>query len=393
MDFRLGERSDEFRAEVAAFLDEHLTDEIIERVDATGTVHDWGFHRALAEQGWLAAAWPEAYGGQGRDPFEMAVFGQEAARRHAPMDGLATTMMVARTLLHVGTEEQKRAIVPRAVRGEILICLGYSEPDAGSDVAAARTRAVRDGDEWVITGQKMFTTLAHESEYVFLLTRTNPDVPKHQGLTMFLVPLDSPGIEIHPVHTLGGERTNITFYNDVRVPDRGRVGDVDGGWNVMTVALTFERSGGGGWETRRVLDHCIEWARTTRRPDGRRVIDDPVVRERLARVATECEVARLLGLRTSWVAHRGDLPGVEGSMSKLFASEAFQRACSDLLDLVGPEGLRRHGEPDAPADGWIEHAYRHAAVGTIYGGSSEIQRGIIAERGLRLPRTRGTERD
>jgi hypothetical protein len=182
---------------------------------------------------------------------------------------------------------------------------------------------------------------------------------------MFLVPLDSPGIEIHPVHTLGGERTNITFYNEVRVPDTARVGDIDGGWKAMTVALTFERSGGGGSETRRVLDQCVEWARTARQADGRRMLDDPVVRERLARVATDCEVGRLLGLRTAWIAHQGGLPGVEGSMAKLFASETFQRACSDLLDLLGPEGLRHHGEPDAPAGGWIEHAYRHAAVGTI----------------------------
>ena len=286
IDFRLGERSDAFRDEVRAFLGEHFSPEMVERAHDTGTSHNWEFHRALGAQGWIAASWPEEYGGQGRDPMEMTALRDELRLAGVPTDGLGQTIMIARTLRAVGTEEQKQQFIPPALAGEIIFALGYTEPDSGSDVAAAKTRAVRDGDEWVIDGQKMFTTLAHEATYVFLLTRTDPDVPKHQGLTMFLVPLDSPGVEIHPVHTMGGERTNATFYTGVRVPDSLRVGEVNGGWDVMTVALTFERGGFALSEADRVWQQTVDWASATRRPDGTRVIDDPLVRERLAPCAS-----------------------------------------------------------------------------------------------------------
>ena len=237
MDFSFGAKSDAFREEVREFLREHLRPDMIERAHDTGTGHNWEFHRALGAQGWIAASWPEEYGGQGRDPFEMTAMRDELRLAGVPTDGLGQSIMVARTILAVGSEEQKQTFLPPFLAGEIIFGLGYTEPDSGSDVAAAKTRAVPDGDDWVIDGQKMFTTLAHEAAFVFLLARTNPDVPKHRGLTMFLVPLDAPGVEIHPVHTMGGERTNATFYTGVRVPDAFRVGGVDGGWDVMTVAL------------------------------------------------------------------------------------------------------------------------------------------------------------
>jgi alkylation response protein AidB-like acyl-CoA dehydrogenase len=269
----------------------------------------------------------------------------------------------------------------------MIFALGYSEPDAGSDAAAAKTRAVRDGDEWVITGQKMFTTLAHEAAYVFLLARTNLDVPKHQGLTVFLVPLDAPGVEITPVHTLGGERTNVTYYNDVRVPDALRIGDVDRGWEVANVALAFERGGMGLTESDRMWRQTVEWATDTER-DGRPVIEDPLVRDRLAQVAIDNEVAKLLAYRVSWVVASGGVPSVEGSMHKLFYAERFQTAVGELLDALGPDAVLAHGVDDAPVDGWVEHQYRHAPVTTIYGGTSEVMRNIIAEHGLGLPRAR-----
>ena len=388
MDFRLGERSDAFRDEVRAFLSAHFGPEMVERAHETGTSHNWEFHRALGAQGWIAASWPEEFGGQGRDPMEMTALRDELRMAGVPTDGLGQTIMIARTLRAVGTEEQKQQFIPPALAGEILFALGYTEPDSGSDVAAAKTRAVRDGDEWVIDGQKMFTTLAHEATYVFLLTRTNPDVPKHKGLTMFLVPLDAPGVEIHPVHTMGGERTNATFYSGVRVPDSMRVGDVDGGWDVMTVALTFERGGFALSEADRVWQQTVDWATTTRRPDGTRVIDDPLVRERLAFMRMHDEVARLLALRCSYVAATGALPGVEGSMHKLFYAESMTADADELVDMLGVDGVLSHGDPEAPVDGWVEHLYRHAAVTTIYGGTSEVQRDIIASRGLGLPRSR-----
>jgi alkylation response protein AidB-like acyl-CoA dehydrogenase len=380
LEFRLPEEVETFRADARAFLARHVTDDVIERAHATGTIHDWGLHRAMAEGGWISAGWPEEWGGQGRSPLEMNALTEEMYLSGAPVDGIGVANLVAHTLMHEGTDWQKGEIIPKVLAGEVLTCLGYSEPDAGSDVAACATRAVRDGDEWVVNGQKMFTTLAHESQYVFLLTRTNTEVAKHKGLTMFLVPMDTPGIGITPVHTMGGERTNITWYDDVRVADRYRVGDVDGGWKVMMTALVFERNSAWYGEAVRLLAHGLGWARASGR------IDDPSVRERLARAAIGNEVANLLGWRAAWLASSGALPGVEGTMAKLATTEHYQRAADDMIDMLGADGIRRHGPPEAPADGWIEAQFRHCQVTTIYGGTSEVLRGIIAERGLGLPR-------
>lgn len=385
MDFRLGERSDRFRGEVRAFLRETVSDEMRERAHASGTYHDWTLHRALGAKGWIAASWPRELGGQERDPAEMAAFHEEAALAEAPIDGLLITMMVANTIRDLGSPEQKRELIPPMIRGESLVALGYSEPGAGSDVAAVRTRAVRDGKGWRIDGEKVFTSLAHESQYVFLLARTDPDKPKREGLTLFLVPLDTKGIEIRPILTLGGERTNATFYQDVQVDDRWRIGEVDGGWAVLGVALTHERAG-GSQEGVRVLSQFVDWAREARDAEGCRRIDDPAVLEAVARVAIHNEVAYLLGRRSSWLVERGEPAGVASSIGRLFYTTGFQDTCSELLDLLGPEGVLQHGQPGAPAAGWIERAHRHAAVGTIYAGSSEIQRTIIARQGLRLPR-------
>ncbi|HEX7134766.1 MAG TPA: acyl-CoA dehydrogenase [Iamia sp.] len=383
LEFRLPDAVESFRADARAFLAEHVTDEVIERAHTTGTIHDWGLHRAMAADGWISAGWPAEWGGQGRSSLEMNALTEEMYLSGAPVDGLGIATLVAHTLLHEGTDWQKAEIIPEILAGEVMICLGYSEPDAGSDVAACATKAVRDGDEWVVNGQKMFTTLAHESQYVFLLTRTNTEVAKHKGLTMFVVPLDQAGISVTPVHTMGGERTNITWYDDVRVPDRYRVGEVDGGWKVMMTALVFERNSAWYGEAVRLLAHGLRWARSSGR------IDDPSVRERLARAAIGNEVANLLGWRAAWLASTGALPGVEGTMAKLATTEHYQRAADDMIDMLGADGIRRHdssGDGGAPADGWIEATFRHCQVTTIYGGTSEVLRGIIAERGLGLPR-------
>jgi alkylation response protein AidB-like acyl-CoA dehydrogenase len=371
-----------FRAEVRAVLEDACTDEVIERVQASGTVHDWVLYRRLAEHGLIAAGWPESWGGQGRDEQDLLALWDELERIGAPADGWGTSELVARTLAIAGTDEQRAEIVPRILRGEILVSLGYSEPDSGSDVAAAKTRAERDGHRWVINGQKMFTTLAHEAEYVFLLTRTNPDVAKHRGLTMFLVPLSSPGIEIRPIHTLSGERTNVTYYTDVVVPDSSRVGAVDGGWDVMRVALAFERHPTMVGELDRVLRRFLAWARY--QPG---VLDRPAVAARIADAWIDVEAGRGLATRMAAITARGDLPIVEGSMAKLWSSEALGRATAGLLDALGAEGVLAHGAGDAPADGWVEAMHRHAPVTTIRAGTSEIQRSIIAERGLNLPRS------
>jgi alkylation response protein AidB-like acyl-CoA dehydrogenase len=387
MDFSLDPESHRLQAEVRALLRDHLTPEVTERALSTGTMHDWSLHKTLCEQGYLAAGWPPEVGGLGQGAVATTTLLQELYRSGAPVDGMGIAAMVGATLLLRGNDEQREQVLPRILAGDVLCCLGYSEPDAGSDVAAVQTRAVLDGDEWVINGQKMFTTMAHEAEYVFLLTRTSPDKPKHKGLTMFLVPMATPGIEVTPVETLGGERTNITFYTDVRVPDSCRVGDLDAGWSVMHAALVYERNSANWGEPAHLVDSVATWA-TERDEHGARVLDDPFAQQRLARWDTLLEVGRLLLYRSAWMAATGALPQVEGSMAKLLLTETFVDAAGDLLELCGPAGLLPRQEPGTVLGGLIEHASRHALVTTIYGGSSEVQREIIAQRGLGLPRSR-----
>jgi alkylation response protein AidB-like acyl-CoA dehydrogenase len=385
MDFGLGEKAEAFRLEVRAFLAEHMNDEIRDRAWRTGTLHDWNFHRALAERRWIAPGWPVSFGGQGRDEFEVVAMNEELALAGSPVDGMRTTMLVVETLRHVGTVEQQEAIIPRVLSGEILICLGYSEPDSGSDVAAAKSTAVRDGDEWVINGQKMFTSIAHEAAFVFFLARTDPKAPKHKGLTMFLLPMDAEGVEVVPIHTLGGQLTNVTFYNDIRVPDSARIGEVNAGWHVMTVGLAIERTvplGPGP-----VLARIVSWA--ARQPRGAdNLLDDPKVRLALTRATISSQVSTLLFRRSVWIAAQGEIPAVEGSMAKLFGSEAYNRDFAAVLDAIGPASLLQGDQTGAIARGELEHAFRYAPFLAIGGGASEIQREIIAHRGLGLPRSR-----
>lgn len=386
IDFRLGDDVEAFRAEVRAFLAEHLPRELEEEIYRSGVSNNASFTKALYERGWLAPDWPEEYGGQERPPMEMMVLGEELRFEDAPTYGIGTTTMVANVIRHAGTDEQRREFIPKALRGEIIMVLGFSEPEAGSDVAAAATRAVRDGDHWVINGSKMFTTNGHIADYAFLLARTNPDVPKHKGLTMFLVPMAD--VEAQGVFTLSGERTNITYYNDVLVPDALRVGPVDEGWATLNVALGNEHGAGFGAMIHRLLDAAETWAHEATGDDGRPRIEDADVREALARAATDLEVARLLQRRVAWMSDQG-LPMVaEGPMLKLFSSEALEARAQEIVEVVGPDALRSYWEPTAPVRGVIEHMQRFSLGTTIYAGTSEIHRNMIAQRGLGLPRAK-----
>ncbi|HTK65693.1 MAG TPA: acyl-CoA dehydrogenase [Pseudonocardia sp.] len=382
---------EEFRAEVRGFLAEHCTSAVTDRVDRTGTVHDWAMHRALVERGWVFRRARHTDAERASQPWSAlrdVVLREEAGRVGAPLDGVHTTDYVIETVRAVGSDPLREQVLGPISRGEAIGALGFSEPEAGSDVAAARTTARREGDEWVINGQKMFTTLAHEARWIFLLTRTNPDVPKHKGLTMFLVPVPSPGLELQPVHTLGGERTNVTFYTDVRVPDSARVGPVDGGWGVLAIALGHEHSLSFSGECLGLVEHALDAVRALG------LSGDELVLDRIGRAMVDTEVARLLAYRCGWHTDRGEQPGPEGSMTKLFSTEALVRHAAELTDLLGPSVLLRRGEPDAPAGGHLEHAYRHSQVTTIFGGTSEIHRNIIAEHhlGLRGSRDRKAAR-
>jgi alkylation response protein AidB-like acyl-CoA dehydrogenase len=365
-----------FRAEVRGFIDEHVSDELIARCWESGTIHDAALHTELCRRGYLAAGWPTEVGGGGRSEIETTVLVQELFARGAPVDAMAIASMVGATLMLVGTEQHRTEVVAGILSGNILCSLGYSEPDAGSDVAAAVTRAVPDGDEWVINGQKMFTSMAHIADYVLLLARTGPH--KHRDLTMFLIPLTTPGIAITPVHTFGGERTNVSFYTDVRIPDSCRVGEVGAGWSVMAAALVYERNSANWGEPAAFVDHVA----AHHFAQGRL---DPLVAVPLARFATILEACRLLLFASITSSSTGTLSMVAASMTKLMASETFVAATGQLADLVGPDALRRDA---GPLGHRMEHAFRHSQVTTIYAGSSEIQRNIIAEQGLGLPRVR-----
>ena len=380
MDFELPPHVIEFRNAVKRIIRDVVTPEMIDEMHTSGTFTNHTLNRALAKEGLLERAVPGM--GMG-DPLELWVLFNELEKAGAPYDGMSTSIMVAGVVQQVGTEAQRAAMIPTVTSGEALVCMGYSEPDYGSDVASIVTRAVRDGDEFVINGAKMWTTMAHEAKWLILLTRTDTEVPKHKGLTMFLLPMSTPGITVEPVHTMGTERTNATFYDDVRVGDDCVLGEVDGGWRVMGVALSFERGVMGGTNVAvPLLRHFREWA------DETGLIDDPIARERMAQVAIDNEVAKLLTQRAAWIAASGGLPGLEGSMVKVFATEQYQKASRWFQQMAGAEGLIQLFEPDAAAHGWIEYDARHAPVTTIYGGTSEINRNNVAERHLGLPKAR-----
>jgi len=386
MDFELPAHVIEFRNTVKRIIREVVTPEMIDEMHTSGTFNSYALNRALAKEGLLERAVPGM--GMG-DPLELWILFNELEKSGAPYDGISTSIMVAGVVQQVGTEAQKKAVIPTVTSGEALVCMGYSEPDYGSDVASIVTRAVRDGDEFVINGAKMWTTMAHEAKWLILLTRTDTEVPKHKGLTMFILPMSTPGITVEPVHTMGTERTNATFYDNVRVPVDAVLGEINGGWRTMAVALAFERGVMGGTNVAvPLLRHFRKWAAQHIGNDGVRLIDDTLVRERLARIAIDNEVAKLLTQRSAWIAASGGLPGLEGSMTKVFASEAYQKAVRWCQQMAGPAGLLQFHEPTAAADGWIEYDSRHSPVTTIYGGTSEINRNNIAERHLGLPKAR-----
>lgn len=377
-----------FWRDVRAFCDEHLTDEVHEHEWRTGDGMHEGFHLALGRRGWIFPTWPVEEGGAGLSKLQATILAHELAVRREPAITRGTTSLVVGAIRAWADDDLKAGVLPGAARGEIRMCLGYTEPDAGSDLASVTTRALRDGNEWIIGGQKMFTTGAHNCQYIFLVTRTNPHAPKHKGITMFLVPLDSPGIELSPVHTLGGERTNMVYFDDVRVADRYRLGPVDGGWRVVTGPLNAEHAMDeqgptpleqASGENRLYLDVYFEafdrlerWAHEPQGPGGQRPVDDPTVRRRLARIAANIELAKM----------------TPGPMGRVVGVELFIHDAVEMLDLVGPQGLLRRGEQGAIADGWFEYAHRFAQGTAVYGGTTEIHRNIIAEHFLGMPRSR-----
>ncbi|HZN15679.1 MAG TPA: acyl-CoA dehydrogenase family protein [Acidimicrobiales bacterium] len=342
--------------------------------------------RQMGKDGWLGVGWPKEYGGQGFGPIEQLIFLQEAARAGAPIP-MVTLNTVGPTIAVYGNDEQKDFFLPKILAGEMHFAIGYTEPEAGTDLASLRTRAVRDGDEYVVNGQKVFTTGGHDSDYIWLACRTDPDAPKHKGISILLVDCSLPGFKWTPIHVLGGGHTNATYYEDVRVPVSRRIGDEHGGWKMITTQLNFERValGPAAGILRDVAD-VAAWARETPAPEGGNVIDREWVRLNLARVKAKAEVAELFNWRVAALQEKGSVNPADASVMKVFGTELRIESARLLMEVLGRAGTLREGSPGAVLTGRLERGYRGAVVGTFGGGVNEIQREIIGMAGLRLPR-------
>ena len=342
--------------------------------------------RQMGEDGWLGIGWPKEWGGQGRSAIEQFVFFDESMRAGAPVPML-TINTVGPTIMNFGTEEQRAHFVPKILKGEIHFCIGYTEPGAGTDLASLRTTAVRDGDEYVINGQKIFTSLASDADYIWLAARTDPEAKKHKGISMFAVPMDTPGISLAPMSLLSSHDINQTFFDDVRIPASCLVGGENQGWGLITNQLNHERvtlcSSG---VVERVLTDVQRWAQETRLADGRRVIDQEWVRLNLARVRSRLEFLRLINWKVAWTATQGHLDVADASSIKVFGTEFYLEAFRLLFEVVGERGYLKDGSPEAILRGRLERNYRSLLILTFGGGTNEIQRDLIAMFGLGFPR-------
>ncbi len=389
MNFTLTPDEEKWRQEVREGLREAVDDELFAQMRSSGEPEGPAVRRFMAklsERGWLGMSWPREYGGLEKSAVSQLIFFEEIQYLGAPMPSLTITS-VAPTIMRFGTEENRREWIPPIVAGEVETAIGYSEPDAGTDLASLQTRAVLDGDEWVISGQKIWNTAGHVATHEWLAVRTDPDAPKHKGVSVIIVPLAAPGIEIQPMWTWGGVRTNQVFFDGVRVPRTNLIGEENRGWYYIMAALDFERMSIGSFlgSIRRTFETTVEYCRRTT-VDGEVLANRPDVRETIARLERDIEVGRLFLYRTAAAVDAGAVPTIEGSMQKVFVSELQTRVADWGTRLLGLAGQLATGDAHAPLDGALEAMYRRAPVLRFGGGTNEIQRNIIAQRGLGLPR-------
>jgi 3-oxocholest-4-en-26-oyl-CoA dehydrogenase alpha subunit len=385
MDLEYTPEQQRLRAEIRATLEEVMTPERTLALSARmeGGPETRECIRALATANLLGVGWPKEYGGRGFSAIEQFIFAEEAQRVNAPIP-LVTLNTVGPTLMQCGTEEQKQKFLPAILDGSVEFAIGYSEPGAGSDLASLRTTAVRDGDSYVINGQKMFTSGAAYADYIWLAVRTDPNAKKHKGISILIVPTSSPGFSFKPLHTMPGISTFYTFYDDVRVPASALVGEEHQGWQLITTQLNFERAALGNLGALEPLfEKTLDWATSTEL-DGERVIDKPWVQLALARVEAQVAAYKLVNLRINAAMAKGVLNMGEASAAKVFGTELTQQVARELLEVLDSNGVRR-GD-DAPLRGGLESAYRWAVINTFGGGANEIQRDIIAMAGLGMPR-------
>lgn len=380
MDFALTPEQKAFRAEIRAFLVQEVPPHRA-REDGWITGFSPEFSRKLGARGWIGVTWPKQYGGQEKTYLDRVILTEELLRAGAPVAAhWIGDRQIGPALLAYGSEEQKREILPRITKGELVFCLGMSEPGAGSDLASLRTRAVEDGDDFLITGQKIWTSFAHVADYIYLVARTDPHAPKHKGISEFLVDMKTPGVTVRPLVDLTGEHHfNEVFFDNVRVPKRWLIGEKNRGWYQIAAQLDYERSG-----IERLLSNyplfrdVVEYARE------RGLVDDPLVRNQLAQMHVELEVGRFLVYKVAWLLTQGGVPNYEAALAKCYCTEVEQRIAQTVSSILGDYALLLPGSPAARLGGRAAREYLYAPAYTIQGGTSNVLRNIMAIRGLGL---------
>ena len=399
MDFGYTPEQEAFRQDVLRFIAEYVTSEVREEIQGAGEGRRGPLvqelHKRIADEGWIGISWPKEYGGQDGSRIDQYIVEEEFSRIGIAVGGAGSG---APAILVAGTEEQKRHFLPGLIRGDIIFALGFTEPQAGADLAGLQCRAVRDGDEYVINGQKMYTSSAHYATHIYLMARTDPDAPRHRGISIFLVPMDTPGITVRPLWTIqsdppapigttyGFRRTNETFLEDVRVPQSALLGEENAGWYVGAMGLNLDRVGASRYliSVRRDED-IINWIKENKL-DGYSLAEDPSIRDRLAELWIEAQVCRLMTMRSMSIVERGGTFTYEGSAEKVWAPEHGVRTTETITQILGPYAQLLNGSPEAIEDGLFAHNVMGAFQSGINHGSVQVMRDQMARRGLGLPR-------
>lgn len=392
MDFKLTAEQEKWREEVRSFLNQAMTPEIKQDLrDSEGgrlyrSQGEKAFWEKVAERGWLGMNWPKRYGGLEMSAMDQLVMLREFARAGAPALPLTVTSL-APTLIRFGTEPNRKEWIPKIARGEVEFALGYSEPDSGTDLASLQTRAVLKGDEWIINGQKIWNTHGHLATHEWLAVRTDPDAPKHKGISVIIVPIDAPGVEVRPIITWGDTRTNQVFFTDVRVPASNLIGERNRGWYYIASALDLERVaiGAVAAELDATFADLVAYAKKTI-IDGQLLVNRPSIRRELAILHRDLEIANLYGLKTASMIEAGLVPNKEASIQKVFGTELRTRLAGWAMAALALHGQLRKDDPRSPLGGELEASYRKAPPGRFGGGTNEVMRNIVAQRGLGLPR-------
>ena len=388
MDFELDPAQQAWLTEVREFLQQNVTDELRREIAAHGVEVPDGavaeFRRKVGAKGWWGLNWPREYGGLGLGAVHQHLLMREFEYWGVPGPDLTVTSVAPMIMRH-GTEQNKSEFLPPIARGEMTCAVGYSEPEAGTDLASLRTRAIRDGDEWVINGSKIWNSGAQRATHEWLCVRTDPQAQRHRGISVIIVPIGDPGVQIRPLYAWSGYRTNEVFFSDVRVPLSNLIGELNHGWAYITGALDLERGAlTNAGDMHRAVGDLVALARQPRR-DGTVPADNPAFCRRLAQAEADVEAALLMGYEASSLLDSGVIPTVEVSVEKIFTSELRQRIADLAIDLLGPDGLLVHGSPDAPAHGHFERLYRVSPLMRFGGGTNEVLRDVIAQRGRGMP--------